>query len=105
MKRLFFVLLINFVFNNNLIAAEDDYAIICQIYKNSIDSPELINLSRTERLKIINLKIWTDIKSNEAKEIMSIVATAAPDIKYKLFRESVEIATGEKWDCPAMRDY
>lgn len=101
----FTILFVILVVSSLLPEKESDFDMICEVFNESLSSPEYTKLSREERLDAINVKIWANIKTDEAKEILSAVVNAAPDLKYELLKEFIEDASGEKWDCPAMRDY
>jgi len=105
MIKLFSIPLICLFFSCKLYASQNDYEFICNAFKEPINSSDLDIPTREEKLVQINEKIWANIKSKEAKSIMSVVASASPDKKYTLFKEAVELITGRKWDCPAMRDF
>ncbi|VAW70440.1 hypothetical protein MNBD_GAMMA09-2133 [hydrothermal vent metagenome] len=108
MKVYLSIVLLYLIMSNGLHAAESserDYEFICNAFKGSKQPSGLSSLTRQEKLNRINEIIWDNIKTQEAKDILSVVAQASPDEKYKLFKQAVEIATGKKWDCPAIRDY
>ena len=102
---IFTILFIVFVVSSLLPEKESDFDMICEIFNESLHSQEFVNLSREERLDAINAKIWENIKTDEAKEILSTVVNAAPDLKYELLKEFIEDVSGKKWNCPTMRDY
>ena len=104
MKAIFSITLILFL-SFNLHAAQDDYQFICNTFKKNINKLNADPLTKEALLKNINETIWNNIKTKEAKEIMSVVASVSPDKKYILFKNAVEIVTQKKWDCPAMRDF
>ncbi|MCW8934915.1 MAG: hypothetical protein OQK98_09335 [Gammaproteobacteria bacterium] len=104
---LVFILL---AFNHNLYATQadshNDYQLICDAFnKNSTNTPAFKNLTREQSLDKINDYIWANIKTKQAKDILSVIASASPDKKYDLLKETIELVTEKQWDCPAMRDY
>ncbi len=101
----FTILFIVLIVSSLLSEKESDFDMICEIFNESLSSPEFTKLSREERLDAINAKIWANIKTDEAKDILSTVVNAAPDLKYELLKEFIEDSSGKKWDCPAIRDY
>jgi len=99
------ILFIIFVVSSLLPEKESDFDMICEVFNESLNAPEFTKLSREKRLDAINAKIWANIKTDEAKEILSAVVNAAPDLKYELLKEFIEDESGKKWDCSAIRDY
>lgn len=94
----------------NLYAAQpdphNDYQLICDAFnKNPSNSKDFKNLTREQSIQKINDYIWNNIKSKQANDILSVIASASPDKKYDLLKETIELVTNEKWDCPIMRDY
>ncbi|VAW69417.1 hypothetical protein MNBD_GAMMA10-2151 [hydrothermal vent metagenome] len=96
---------INLIFSTTLFSAEDEFSFICDVFNKSITSPEYKGLGKQEKLNLINTKIWAGLKTDTAKEMLSAIASASPDLKYQFLKEGIELETGKKWDCPVMRDY
>jgi len=108
-KPLLLLLLFLFSLNFSLFAAQPefqkDYKLICDTFKNATNSPVFKNLNREQSIEKINDIIWKNIKTKEAKDMLSVIASASPDKKYDLLKQTIEVVTEKKWDCPAMRDY
>jgi len=109
MKSKPLLLLLLFSLNHNLYASQfesdNDYKLICDTFINATKSSEFKYLNREQSMEKINDIIWENIKTKEAKNILSIIASASPEKKYDLLKQTIELVTKNKWDCPAMRDY
>jgi len=86
-------------------AADNGFDKICLIYENIMTNPAYEKLSMLDKHEKISDEIEQHVRDIDAIQTYSAVASADPDLKYQLFKQSAEYSLKREWDCEIIKNY
>ena len=76
---------------------------MCERFESTLESDAYQTTSPDERYELLHQRVYDPIQHPKANETLSALASASPEDKYRLLKESIETQTGQSWSCPGMR--
>jgi hypothetical protein len=86
-------------------AADNDFDIVCNIFKELQNKPDLDKLSNQQRVAFITQRINKSLDTSSAARISwEAVVSAVPEQRYKIFKSGAEEVLNQSWACEPMSD-
>lgn len=76
---------------------------MCQRFESTVESDAYKMTSPDERYQLLHQRVHDPIQHPKAHETLSAIASAPPEDKYRLLKESIETQTGQSWSCSGMK--
>jgi hypothetical protein len=84
-------------------AADNDFDVVCGIFKELQNKPDLDKLPPQQRGNFVTEKVNKSLDSSSAARVSwQAIVAAAPSQRYELFKDGAEEVLGKSWSCKPM---
>ena len=102
-RSIAFVFFVCFAFS--ACAADNDFDMVCGIFKELQSKSDLDKLSAQQRETFITERVTKALDSSSAARVSwEAVVAAEPNQRYKIFQSGAEEVLGKSWSCKPMED-
>jgi hypothetical protein len=102
-RSIAFVFFIFFTFS--ACAADNDFDVVCGIFKELQNKPDLDKLSAQQRETFVTDRVTNTLdSSSDARVSWEAVVAAEPSQRYEIFQSGAQEVLGKSWSCKSMED-
>ena len=86
-------------------AADNDFDVVCGIFKELQGKSDLDKLSTQQRAAFISERVSKTLDSTSAARVSwQAIVAAEPSQRYELFKDGAESVLGKSWSCKPMEE-